>query len=314
MNFISSWLRGKRFLAYKETMDIPDPALRRGVKERLEFIDFRLFWEGRINRGDIMERFAISTPQASKDLNLYESLASGNLSYDVSAKRYIASSSFKPKFIQPSADAFLIQLRNIADRTLPVEETWLGTVPTAEVMPIPSRRVSVKVLRAVTKAIENRMAVKVLYQSMSKKRRGPMWRWIVPHALAHDGLRWHVRALCDETNIFKDFLLSRCLDAAEERITETKASQDKYWNEYFSVVLIPNPDLSREQQEVVAQDYCMEYGQIAVPVRKALLYYFNKRLRLDVAKDNDRTEERPVVVLNDRAFRDVLTEMDPYRT
>jgi len=291
-------------------MEITGRVVRRGVKERLEFIDFRLFWEGRINRADIMDRFAISTPQASKDLSLYESIAQGNLFYDVSAKRYLASPSFTPRFIEPNADGFLIQLRNIADHTLPVEDTWLGLAPSAEAMPIPSRRVSVPVLRAVLKAIEKRTAVRVLYQSMNEQRPGPMWRWLVPHALAHDSLRWHVRAFCEETKIFKDFLLSRCVDIGEERTTEIKASQDKYWNEHFSVVLVPNPVLSSEQQEVVAQDYCMEYGQIAVPVRKALLYYFNKRLRLDVAKEKDLTKETPVVVLNDRAFQDVLAEMD----
>jgi predicted DNA-binding transcriptional regulator YafY len=298
--------------AYKEAMVLKETNVRRGVKERLEFIDFRLFWEGRINRSDIMDRFDISTPQASKDLSLYESLAPGNLSYDVSAKRYLASSSFTPRFIEPSADGFLMQLRNVSDRTLPIGETWLGILPCAEAMPIPSRRVSVQVLRSVIKAIEKQMALRVQYQSMSEHRLGPMWRWIVPHALAHDGLRWHVRAFCEESKGFKDFLLSRCLEAGEERKTEIKASQDKYWNEYFSVVLVPNPVLSPDQQEVVAQDYCMEYGQIAVPVRKALLYYFNKRLRLDVAKAIDRAKETPVVVLNDRAFQDVLAEMDRY--
>jgi predicted DNA-binding transcriptional regulator YafY len=298
--------------AYKEAMVLKETSVRRGVKERLEFIDFRLFWEGRINRSDIMERFDISTPQASKDLSLYESMAPGNLSYDVSAKRYLASSRFTPRFIEPSADAFLMQLRNISDRTLPIGETWLGAPPCAEAMPIPNRRVSVHVLRSVIKAIEKGFALRVLYQSMSERRPGPVWRWIVPHAFAHDGLRWHVRAFCEESTGFKDFLLSRCLESGEERNTEIKASQDKYWNEYFSVVLVPNPVLSADQQEVVAQDYCMEYGQIAVPVRKALLYYFNKRLRLDVGKAIDRAKETPVVVLNDRAFQDVLAEMDRY--
>jgi predicted DNA-binding transcriptional regulator YafY len=291
-------------------MEIKDPGVRRGVKERLEFIDFRLFWEGRINRSDIMDRFAISTPQASKDLSLYESLAPGNLAYDVSAKRYLASSSFTPRFIEPNADGFLMQLRNISDHTLPIGETWLGVLPSAEAMPIPSRRVNVYVLRSVIRAIEQRMALRVLYQSMNETRPGPMWRWIVPHGLAHDGLRWHVRAFCEESQRFKDFLLSRCLESGEERSTEIKPSRDKYWNEYFSVVLVPNPALSSSQQEVVAQDYCMEYGQIAVPVRKALLYYFNKRLRLDIAKAIDQSKETPVVVLNDRAFQDVLAEMD----
>ncbi len=115
------------------------------------------------------------------------------------------------------------------------------------------------------------------------------------------------------TKDFKDFLLSRCLEVGEETSTEVKASQDRYWNEYFSVVLIPNPALSAAQQDVVAQDYCMEYGQVAVPVRKALLYYFNKRLRIDVAKEKDRIKETPVVVLNDRAFQDALGEMEPYQ-
>ena len=291
-------------------MEDKDSGVRRGVKERLEFIDFRLFWEGRINRSDIMERFAISTPQASKDLSLYESLAPGNLAYDVSAKHYSASADFAPRFIEPNSNAFLSQLRNIADSDLSAGETWLGVVPTAEVVPIPSRRVNVSVLRAVLRAIENKTAVHVFYQSMNEKRPGPMWRWIAPHAFAHDGLRWHVRAFCAETKVFKDFLLSRCLEVGKETSTEVRASQDRYWNEYFSVVLTPNPALSPAQQEVIAQDYCMEYGQIAVPVRKALLYYFNKRLRIDVAKEKDRIKETPVIVLNDRAFQDVLAEME----
>jgi predicted DNA-binding transcriptional regulator YafY len=285
--------------------------VRRGIKQRLEFIDFRLFWEGRINRSDIMERFKISTPQASKDLSLYESMAPGNLVYDVSGKRYLASSSFVPKLIEPNADEYLMQLRNISDRTLPIESTWLSTLSSAESMPIPARRVNVKVLRSLIGAIESRRAIKVFYQSMNEDRPKPTWRWIIPHALAHDGLRWHVRAFCEEAKKFKDFVLSRCLDSGEGRETEIRADQDREWNEVFSVVLIPNPRLSLDQQEVISQDYCMDYGQIAVSVKKALLYYFNKRLRLDVARALDNPKETPVVVLNEKAFSDVLAGLEP---
>ena len=136
-----------------------------------------------------------------------------------------------------------------------------------------------------------------------------MWRWISPHALAHDGLRWHVRGFCHKQKSFKDFLLSRCLQSGDLHDAEAPASQDRNWNEYFSVVLIPNPALSSEQQDVIAQDYCMEYGQTAIAVRKALLYYFNKRLRLDVAKAIDDPKETPVVVLNEKAFQDALAEV-----
>ena len=34
--------------------------LRWGVRRRLEFIDFRLFWDGRFNRSDLAHTFGIS--------------------------------------------------------------------------------------------------------------------------------------------------------------------------------------------------------------------------------------------------------------
>ena len=63
--------------------------MRWGLEQRLEFVDFRLYWEGGINRSDITDRFGVSVPQASKDLTLYAIKAPGNLSYDKSAKRYV---------------------------------------------------------------------------------------------------------------------------------------------------------------------------------------------------------------------------------
>ena len=37
--------------------------MRWGVEKRLEFIEFRLYWEGGINRADITEQFGVSVPQ-----------------------------------------------------------------------------------------------------------------------------------------------------------------------------------------------------------------------------------------------------------
>jgi len=34
--------------------------LRWGVERRLEFIAFRLLWEGHMNRGDLMDAFGVS--------------------------------------------------------------------------------------------------------------------------------------------------------------------------------------------------------------------------------------------------------------
>ena len=40
--------------------------LRWGVEQRLEFIEFQLFWEGGLNRVDITRYFGVSVPQASR--------------------------------------------------------------------------------------------------------------------------------------------------------------------------------------------------------------------------------------------------------
>ena len=57
-----------------------------GVEQRLEFIEFRLFWEGHVNRSDVMQQFGLSVNQASADLNRYLGFAPDNMVYDKSAR------------------------------------------------------------------------------------------------------------------------------------------------------------------------------------------------------------------------------------
>jgi predicted DNA-binding transcriptional regulator YafY len=282
--------------------------MRWGVEKRLEFIEFRLFWEGGINRADIMEAFGVSVPQASKDLSLYEEKAPGNLRYDKKEKRYLASAGFKPVFLKPEAERYLNQLQSISDRVVSADETWLSDMPDADAMPVPHRRVDVDVLRALLAAIKNRRAIEIHYQSMNPTRPEPTWRWITPHAFGNDGLRWHVRAYCHIDKKFKDFLLSRCLKARGDEAPGAAAEEDTLWNERFSVVLSPNPALSKSQQKVVAHDYNMTTNHVSVAVRKALLYYFQKRLRLDSISALDGPHETPVVIKNREEFARALAE------
>src|SRR3954453_9077099 len=52
----------------------------------------------------------------------------------------------------------------------------------------------------------------------------------------------------------------------------------------------------------------MSDGKVTVSVRYALLYYFNKRLRLDVAAHLDSPHERPVIVANHIEFSEALAK------
>lgn len=281
--------------------------MRWGVEKRLEFIEFRLFWEGGINRADIIDHFGVSVPQASKDLTLYEEKAPGNLLYDKSAKRYMASPHFKPVFLEPHADMYLAQLQS-EPLTGSIEDSWLAVAPEFDLMPVPHRSVRVEVLRQLVSAIRNRRPISIKYQSMNPKRPDPEWRSISPHAFGHDGLRWHARAYCHIDQKFKDFILSRCLDVAAADDAGEPVSLDRLWHELFDIVLIANPELSESQRAVIEQDYEMVDGTVTVPIRKALLYYFQKRLRLDIAEKVDRPQEIPVVIQNADEFASALSE------
>ena len=278
---------------------------RWGLERRLEFIEFRLFWEGGINRSDIVEEFGVSVPQASKDLTLYQEQAPDNIRYDRSEKRYFASESFQPKFIELDAAAYLERLTLVAHpNSSGVDKLNIG----ADTLPIPQRRIRAAVLRALLASARGGRSVEILYQSMSANRPEPFWRRISPHAFGSDGFRWHVRAYCHIDEKFKDFILSRCLAARAPDVALAVASEDRLWNTDFSVLLAPNPQLTESQQEIIAEDYSMENGHIAVAVRRALLYYFSKRLRLDVADRFDDPREAPVIVKNRDEFDAALLE------
>jgi hypothetical protein len=113
--------------------------LRWGVERRLEFIEFRLFWEGHVNRGDLMEAFGVSLNQASTDLNRYIGMAPDNMVYDKSARTYIRGSGFQPLFLKPDSSRYLSQLRNVADGILDRAESWIGELPSYDAAPTPAR-------------------------------------------------------------------------------------------------------------------------------------------------------------------------------
>lgn len=274
---------------------------RWGVERRLEFVEFRLFWEGGVNRSDIVDEFGVSVPQASKDLALYQEQAPANIVYDRSEKRYFASDAFRPKFIELDAAAYL-------DRLAPTTATGGDThaMLVADRLPIPQRRIASNSLRSLLAAVRGNRSIEILYQSMSEARPEPRWRRVSPHAFASDGLRWHTRAYCHIDQKFKDFILSRCLDCRDLGEAGSFPASDEFWNSQFHVVLIPNPMLASGRQEVVAQDFAMVDGRVVVPVRRAMLYYFSKRLRLDLASSDPR--ETPVVVSNREEFDSALSE------
>lgn len=282
--------------------------IRWGAERRLEFIEFQAFWEGGINRSDITNRFGVSVPQASNDISLYQRLAPENLEYDSSAKRYVPTSSFRPRFLRPNPERYLAQLRGIADGIIEQEETWIAEPPTIDAMSIPTRKVGADALRGLVRAIRHQQSVEVSYQSMNPLHPEPIWRRITPHAFGFDGVRWHVRAFCHLDDKFKDFVLSRCYAVKDFSLPGSVAADDNRWHTFFTVVLEPNPLLSPAQKKAIAMDFSMEEERLSLSVRQALLFYFNKRMRLDMLKYDKDPAQNPIVVVNKAEYEKALQE------
>jgi hypothetical protein len=274
--------------------------LRWGVEQRLEFIEFRLFWEGHVNRSDLMDQFGVSVNQASTDLNRYIGFAPENMVYDKSARTYVRGSEFQPQFLEPDASRYLTQLRSVADGILDREDSWIADLPTFASAPTPVRGVNPVTLRSVVGAIRRSEEVELKYQSLSSPE--PRWRWIAPHAIAFDGFRWHSRAFCLTDECFKDFLLSRVLEIRAVRESQVTATNDEDWNSEVTLEIVPHPALSETQAKVIALDYGMRGGKAKIKVRRALLYYALRRLGLDTDPAARRPQDQQIVLLNSSEF------------
>jgi hypothetical protein len=288
--------------------------LKWGVERRLEFIEFRLFWEGGVNRSDIIEMFDVSVPQASKDLTLYQERAPQNAIYDKSAKRYVASSRFSPIFLKPDPDGYLSRLRSLAEGLTDPGDSWIANPPETDIALTPRREVDPIVLRAIIGAIRENRSIEIYYQSMNRERADPMWRRMTPHAFGYDGLRWHARAYCHVDKKFKDFLLTRILDLREMGDPGPGRDQDALWQETFDVEIGPHPDLTPSQRAVVAKDYGMTNERAVLTTRYAMLFYVLRRLGLlgDATQQDPRTQH--IVALNAaetaRALKRAELELD----
>lgn len=282
-------------------------ALKWGVERRLEFIEFRLFWEGGVNRSDIIATFDVSVPQASKDLTLYQERAPQNAVYDKSAKRYVASSQFTPIFLKPDPDGYLSRLRSLAEGLADLGDSWIAIPPETDIALTPRRKVDADVLKPVLQAVRENRSIEVYYQSMGSRRTDPTWRRMTPHAFGYDGFRWHVRAYCHIDEQYKDFLLPRILDVRHMDMPGPGGDQDALWKKTFDIEIGPHPKLTPSQRAVVAKDYGMTNERAVLSVRYAMLFYVLKRLGLlsDASQQNPRTQH--IVALNahetERALR-----------
>lgn len=263
--------------------------------DRRAFIEHRLFWHGRIGLADLMDTIGLSRAQASKDLNSYITDHPDHLKYDKSAKTYVRGASFDAHYVDLDPGAYLSDLLAVSCGGTVPRADWITFVPGMMAAGTPARGLDAEVVQMVLQACERKSILQISYQSMSSPE--PSRREIAPHALAHDGFRWHVRAFCLRDHIFKDFVLGRMTDCR----LGTRAEVPEYdhdWTDEIVLQIVPHPGLSETQRRVIEMDYGMTGGVAEIPTRRCMLFYTLKRLGLDVDPMQRCPEDQHIVLLN----------------
>lgn len=277
---------------------------RWGHARRLEFIDYRLRWDGQINRSSLTDFFGISVPQASLDLTEYTKQAPGNLEYDTRRRVYRAAESYRPAYQSSSLERYLEDLIRVTVQPDVPYGSFLGWQPSVAGVPRLGRRLDADVVGEILRAIREVGSVEVTYQSMTAPEGSD--RKLTPHALVHDGNRWHARAYCHKRKDFRDFSLTRIRNARYAGLDQERAFMDAEWNNIVDVILTAHPDLSPGKRRLIESDYSMKNGEIRVECRQALLLYLLFQLNLTNGQAGQRPEAIQLALKNKEEINALL--------
>lgn len=259
-------------------------ALSLPQRERLAYIEFRLFFLGDVRRQDLMDRFGIAPAAATRDFAQYRELCPDNLSLDGSSKTYMLASGFQPAFAHNVERVLMMLSRGFGDGLSQMEDALLPCE-----LPLVLNRPAVEILAPVTRAIHQQKAVRMRYFSHTS---GLSEREVVPFALANDGLRWHVRAFDRKSGEFRDFVFTRMestelLDSSPAK--HELPAHDIQWNRIVELDIVPHPD--REHPDITARDYGMVDGVLHLKLRAAMAGYVLRQWQVDCSADHSVGEK-----------------------
>ncbi|MEJ2896585.1 helix-turn-helix transcriptional regulator [Bordetella avium] len=270
-------------------------SLSHAQRERLAYIDFRLYFFGEIGRPDLIERFGVAPAGATRDLALYREIAPQNITFDGSNKIYRIGEAFAPLFEHASQRVLSALALGFGDGVNSPAKPLQPLLPCES--PAALSNPKIDVLAPVCRAIHAKRPIAIRYHSMSS---GESERVIVPFALVDTGLRWHVRAFDRKSGEFRDFVVTRIEAPApldEEPQTHERPDNDIQWTRIVELDFVPHPRL--ERPEIIKMDYGMTEGSIRMRVRAAVAGYMLLRWSVDCSPDHRLKEEQYRLWLSD---------------
>ena len=266
--------------------------LSQSQRERLAYVEFRLYFMGEVGRPDLTNRFGVAPAGATRDLALYREIAPHNIEFDGSGKVYRIGKSFFPVFDHAPQRVLSALALGFGDG---VNSDTKPLLACESPMALTNPRMDV--LAPICRAIYAKCSVKIQYHSMTS---GVSERVVVPFALVDSGLRWHLRAFDRKSEEFRDFVITRIQNPTvldDEPKPHERPDNDIQWTRIVELDLVPHPRLSHP--EVVRMDYAMQEGSMRVRVRAAVAGYMLLRWSVDASPDHCLKEEQYRLWLSD---------------
>lgn len=255
--------------------------LSQTLRERLNYLDFRVYFTGQIGRHELIKRFGISEAAATRDLATYREQAPRNLEFDSAAKLYRITPQFRPHFINQVDSKVILRalVHGIGDD--------FGVTPSPLIpceLPFRLHAPNIAVLAAICRAIYAHSVLAIEYFSQSEVTQ----REIVPFALAGNGLRWHVRGFDRKRQRFADFVINRVKDAhvmANSTVHphETKEADDD-WNRKVVLEIVAHPGF--KHRKMVELEHGMTDGVLVHKTRAALCGYVLRLWNVDCSPNH----------------------------
>lgn len=266
---------------------------------RFKAIEYMAYWEGGVNASRLSRVFGINTNLIGRVIKEYREQHPFNLVYDANdvEKIYIPTEQFLPQYIPLSWSSYsgymlshsnehikqLYGLDTIADHIAQISN------PDPEIM------------RVLLKAIRQNRKISLLYRSRSNP--AGLRREIAPHAISHDGIRWHCRAFCFNRIDYADFNIGRMIDLELTEKSNKTQDDDVLWRRIVEIHIDANPCLSETERNLVLNDYGKD-DMFFIRTRAALVDYTIQFYRL--GRNNDVSPKaHPLVVKN-------IDQLKPY--
>lgn len=260
--------------------------LSQGQRQRLQFIESRLIWEGAFRRSDICDTFELTLNHITREITAYRKAFKDNLVYDPETRAWRAGQAFAPAYASDAPEAYLTFLHAYAlsgDRALMAAA---GPPLPAQALPAVASKIERTVLKEIIGAIRRGTGLLVRYQSFTDPE--PVERTLWPHAMAFAHDRWHLRAYDSRREKFGDFVLARIVKvrSVAAATSPLPPSADEDWQTHVTLDIVPTATLSASQTAAVVREFGMRRSGDAwvwsVSLRRSLAPYFLQKHRLDL--------------------------------